>query len=102
MLPVLEGKPRAHGHNRPLSARSARFGGGARPQARSAEDGRVGAALSFLAQPTATNPHLGSVDKTETTYTLSRARGQNNEWTVTLETKSDGGRDDTVQFDSLG
>src|SRR5262249_40128215 len=41
-------------------------------------------------------------DKTETTYTLSREREKDNAWTVKLETRSDGGADDTVEFDSLG
>src|SRR5262249_38145365 len=41
-------------------------------------------------------------DGTVTTYTLSRTRAVENAWTVQLETKSDGGADDTVEFDSLG
>src|SRR5262245_53529905 len=63
MLPGIDGELCAHGHNRPLSARSARFGGGARPQARSAEDGRVGAALFFsLYKSPKALDHLGSLD----------------------------------------
>src|SRR5690242_3066130 len=55
---------RTQGHVaiRPLSARSARFGGGARSQARSAEDGRVGAALFLLDQTPEALDHLDSVD----------------------------------------
>src|SRR5262245_60769625 len=51
------------GQIRPLSApQGARFGGGARPQARSAEDGRVGASLFFRDQPLTAVDHLGSTD----------------------------------------